>query len=194
MPKVNVNQLMTGYASSRGISVNEVKDLEKKVGYKPSPTVLKDLKKARTTYKDDFGTPAKTEYDRFVGLFELKNGKTVEAYGSFNDLWKIDTQSDFRAKWGITSKDDPRAPTFTKNVTLSSVPANLKTKFLAYAERTLKNELEPGHHPALESAERIYDLNHKPIGWAISSDVDGFTGYYRNDGTPAGLSANPPVD
>ncbi len=196
MPKVDVNKLMNAYAAQRGISKNEMVDLQKKVGFKPTAEQLKAIKKAEVAHRDEFEPAAKVELDRFIGLFEIKGGKTVEKYSQFNDLWKIDKDAGFRAKWGVTDKNDPRAPSFEARVPAAKVPAAIREKFLNFAKHVLVDGGQIDEkRVTLGFCTRVYDLNHKPIGYALSvNEGSHLTGYYKNDGTPAGLSADAPND
>ena len=191
MTTVNVKNLMAQYAAKRGISAAEVKDLEQKLGFKPGAAELAELQSAAATYRDTFTAAGGLEYDRFVGMFGVDAGQVVREYQPFNDTWKIDSSASFRAKWGLTSKYDEKAPAFERQVATSSAPAALKSKFVSFASSVLHRDVSN-----MELAvRRVYDRKHQPVGWAISVPrMENFTSYYRNDGTPAGLSRNPPLD
>lgn len=190
MATANVSKLMSGYAATRGVSQKEVRELFNKVyatkGMEKAE--LDALKKARTQHKDAFNPAALLDYDRTLGLYDVKGGKVVEARTQFNDTWKVDKDAGFRAKWGLKDKYDPKAPSFEKRVALAEVPSALKEKFVKFASGYLHEG-----PVKLTSATRILDLDKKPIGWALSTDKgNGFTAYYKNNGSPAGLSADPP--
>lgn len=205
----DVKALLSSYAAKRGISVKEVEQLRstvladgpQKVGVDMKE--FKALKQGLVAHSDDFSSPAaKAKYERLIGAFAVSGGKVVQKYAEFNDLWKIENNANFRAKWGISDKNDPKAPTYTQETKLSSVPAAIRTKFEAYASKVLKNEInlrrswggdEANFKLELTGAHRIFDRNHNPIGYAVRTNVSGFTGYYRKDGTPAGVSGDPPT-
>ncbi len=199
----DVKSLMAGYAAKRGISVSEISELKTKVG-KVDATELKALRKARVTYADKFSTDSQVAMGRYVNKLGLSGGRVVQKFNDFEKQWKIDQDASFRARWGISDRGDARAPTFTKKVAASTVPAAIREDFIKGANRERIAEAKGGwselwsEKASVTTAERIYSLAGQPVGYSLtwSSEKTGFwkSTYYKNDGSFAGGDRYFPAD
>lgn len=184
----NVTKLMAGYAAQRGISAAEVAALQQKVG-SADATEQAQLSAARRRHLDAFTPEALTAFDRFATGAKLG----VEP---FHKLWKVDQDAGFRARWGITSKHDPKAPTFLEPLPAGRVPAALRASFLRHVEADRRAAIRDGYDSlereavTLSQAQRILDREGRPVGYDLTWRAAGTSffveKFYRLDGTFVG--------
>lgn len=180
----NVTALMAGYAAKRGISAGEVEALRTKVGAVDA-TELAQLQAARQQHRGAFTQDGFTTFERYVNQHTL--GVQI-----FHKGWKVDTDGAFRARWGITSKHDPKAPTFLKEMRVAEVPAKLKADFVRYAESDRRGAVREGYgelakeRVSVTSAEKVLDRDGNHIGydltWRAAQSNFFIEKFYRLDG------------
>jgi hypothetical protein len=201
MPRIS--KLFDQYASARGIAKREIDELKDSVlaDEHVDAGELKELRRARTEHASDFTSAGRREMDRFLGQWEIQGGKSVRAYEEFDKVWKVDRDVDYRERWGIDSMDDPRAPTFQREVPMAGVAASARSRFLNFAQAQL-GELHgdpmaflTGDCGAAQitNAWKIYDREHRLAGFALRAADDSghwVTSYYRSDGEPVGFQTS----
>lgn len=187
--------------TNRGISPREVaKVFSEASGNGFEDSEVKGFKESLAKYQQEGKLTADGELalKRIVGMKQKGKGGFEAEFQMMSGISSIEKKKTLMARWGVTSKYDPKFPTFQKG-TLRA-PQKIENKSMAVAIRQARKMLEQEFTPlAVDGRSNVYGIDGTQVGYRIfvkrtdaprNGDWQGVEVFLKKDGAFVGFMNN----